>query len=106
MVTYYITKYALTKGVFSIPQGRETLYETTITGVPIVYLSYRPGDWGGFFLSPREYTTSIEEAQARVKKMIQRKIASLKKQLAKLEAIDVEKMPIQDWDSQKEGEDA
>jgi hypothetical protein len=75
---YYLTTYALTKGIFEMPKEAR-LQEGK-------YLSYGP-----FFTT--EFQHARESAIEQGEKMRKRKIASLKKQIAKLEELDIKILP-------------
>jgi glutamyl-tRNA reductase len=70
MITVYISKYALTEGIFE--------KEGDISDdFPELFLWYKKGEWHH----------TLEEAQAKAEQMRIKKIASLQKQLAKLEKL-------------------
>jgi hypothetical protein len=70
-VIVYVTKYALTTGVFSL-------------NAEIVDGKYAKG--GGHFLAEGDWWYSEYHAENKAKTMAEKKIASLKKQIEKLEA--------------------
>lgn len=74
-MSYIVTKYALTKGLFEAPADAEI-----VSGK---YLRFRAGPHHYEFLSPGQYATGVLEAEAQAMDMRDRKIASLKKQLAR-----------------------
>lgn len=75
----YVTKYALTAGIWVYPQGgRLSVFDT---GTPKEH-AYFIGERGQF-MSAKDWTTDLAVAQARVKKMAARKVKSLEKQLVK-----------------------
>jgi hypothetical protein len=78
-VKVFITKYALTSGVVE----REANHETAINEKMV---SCKEGEYTVCYHKPHWYTTR-EEADARVCQMIAAKIKSLKKSLAKMEAL-------------------
>jgi len=73
-VKVYITKRALTKGIFESEVSR-THHPNMVTQSQGVY--YHKPDWH----------LTLDEAITRAKDMQQRKIASIRKQLAKVEAL-------------------
>ena len=77
-VTVYCTKYALTTGIFCLT-GR-----ITQDG----YFSEASGGKIGYFLGRSDYRLNREDAIADFKKRKTAKIASLRKQIAKLEQME------------------
>jgi hypothetical protein len=77
MSVHWITKYALTDGIFELRGA-----EVTDSG----YLSKTERDpWRHHFYSKKEYHISHEKAVARAEEMRVAKIASLKNQIVKFE---------------------
>lgn len=76
-MTYYITKYALTAGIYT----REGEAEGK-------HLSLNAGRSDAEFYHNSEFHETKEEAIARAEEMRDRKIASLEKQLDKLRSMD------------------
>lgn len=74
--TAYITKYALTEGIFEA-EGEES------NG----YFYYGKGGYDRNQACPEDWHRTREEAVARAEDMRKRKIASLKKSIAKMEAL-------------------
>jgi hypothetical protein len=86
MTKYYITKYALSKGVM-ILDAEKTGTEGMIRGCPNQY--FHPPDWH----------ESWDEARLQIQKMRLAKIKSLKKQLDKLESMSIDELrPKEDQD--------
>lgn len=73
---YYITQYALTTGVYEI-SGRIIHSPTLIADATREYILYHKPHWH----------ETVEEAMAQAEKMRIAKIASLRKQMAKLEKL-------------------
>ena len=73
--TVYITKYALTKGIYKA------------VGMYFPDGEYFKAHDSLLFISRKEYEFTIEEAQTNVVEMAKRKKLSLEKQLAKIDAI-------------------
>lgn len=82
---YWITKYALSSGIFILKGG-----ELIDAG----YLhKMEPETHTQHFYGPREYHTTREAAVAKAKEMAKLKIKSLQKQIAKLENLTFEDAP-------------
>jgi hypothetical protein len=79
-ITAYVTAYALTMGI----QKVEALHCVSTDENMIVY----PFDVGHSFAHDNEWHFTAEEAVARAEEMREKKIASLKKQIAKLEKLE------------------
>jgi hypothetical protein len=74
--TVYITKYALTKGIYKavgmyFPDGE--------------YFKHRESRWS--FISRKSYEFTLEEAQTKAVELAKIKKSSIEKQLAKIDAI-------------------
>jgi hypothetical protein len=88
---YYVSKYALGDGRLMVIDsdthaGKVAIYEK--------YLTVKTdGQHGGLFVSPSHYTTDRAEAVRRAEKERARKLASLKKQIARISAIDFGAQP-------------
>lgn len=79
----YITRWALTKGILEVPESRARFNDDGWI------VADRPDTpWLSGFFSPIEWYRSKEEAIARAEKMRDKKIASLKKQIAKLKEME------------------
>jgi hypothetical protein len=78
LVTAYVTKWALTRGILKIEgelvQGGK-------------YFSSRQAKYH-IFVGPRDFHLDVASAHARVMEMVKAKKASLKKQLSKLEMLN------------------
>ena len=83
-MTYYVTKYALTRGIMKAPAASR-IYEST-QGVCKDYLTWHVAHRHAF-LPPQHYTSDATKAILRAEEMRKDKIASLKKQIKKLEAL-------------------
>lgn len=79
----YITKWVLTKGILETPESQTRFDDDGWIWV----LADRPDTPSGYF-PPIDWYRSKEEAIARAEKMRDRKIASLKKQIAKLKEME------------------
>lgn len=77
----WITKYALTQGVLE--------FDAELVGSGRILVRGRDGSFDSYYHRPDWYE-SKEFADARVQKMVKAKIANLRKQLARLEAMDKE----------------
>ena len=80
----YITKYALTAGILEV-DGEVSSNSPTLMG-----FKYPADNWWYSIAhgEGKEWHRSLEAAQARAKQMRDKKIASLRKQIAKLESIE------------------
>ncbi|MCP2082240.1 hypothetical protein [Methylorubrum sp. SL192] len=76
--TVWVTKYAVTSGI----------YEAFVTGENNSFLSVQHPARGDQVLVPSEWRPTREAALARANEMKAAKIASLKRQIAKLEALE------------------
>lgn len=87
MSNYYVTKYALTEGILVVPEN--------LGHVSNGYL-YVEQERTTLCLQvgKRDWFTSLEEAQVRVRQLVQAKIASLEIQLAKLRSYEP---PMVEW---------
>ena len=80
IVTRYVTKYALSdgikklEGVLFTPSGSDTYFTSEKSNE--------------FFVAPTDYFETFEEAVIRANALRAKKIASLKKQIAKLEKLE------------------
>lgn len=72
----YVVKYALTKGI-EIVEGERCYGDADVLKVPY-----------GFYYHRGEWTTDKNEAILWAKERVKKKIASLKRQIAKLEAME------------------
>ena len=81
MTTYYISKYALTKGVYAV-ETEEPLFEGTLLTV------YRQDSFfpEHYHNEGQDWHRTREAANAKAEQMRVKKIATLKKQITKLEA--------------------
>lgn len=75
---YYITKYALSKGI---------LYEECVVSSLGEYLRLVNDQWRNVFKIGRDAFETYEEARRKVETMRNKKIESLKKQLLRLEKL-------------------
>ena len=75
-MTYYVTKYALTMGILRVHDG---------TIVDNKYLSAGEG-YRHLFINRTDWFDTLEAAQARVREMRAKRIASARKTIKKLEA--------------------
>lgn len=91
--TYYVTKYALTQGILKV-QGR-------ISSVADTMMCFR---WNGWetAVHGNDWHETLDAAQKHAESMRLKKLASVKKQLAKLEQLSVKVVDIeQERDSRK-----
>jgi hypothetical protein len=79
----YITKYALTNGIFKTDGEINENYPSMFS---------LPGTHHSFFNEGKEWHRTLEGAVARAEEMRVKKIASLKKQIAKLEKMTFDKV--------------
>lgn len=82
MTTVYVTKYALTQGIF--PMEAEILQEG--------YARQLPRNAFGLFLTKSEYAMTKKEAIAQAEEKRIKKLKSLDKQAKKISALDFENM--------------
>jgi len=82
----YITKYALTTGV-TVVNGAEHC-----KSINERMIEYRPQGSMPIYVHKPDWHETLAEAKARCEVMRKAKIASLKKQIAKLEALDFDAM--------------
>jgi len=82
-IKVWITKYALTDGIVLVEA--ETTHSADM-------ITYRPGSWGKQYAhgEGREWHRTPESALKRAEEMRTKKIASLRKSIAKLEAMKFE----------------
>ena len=85
MIKVWISKYALTQGIFEI---EAEICEGSMTGM-VADINNRT--FGLYHGEGREWHKTKEEASKRAEKMRLKKIASLKKQIEKLEKMDFNK---------------
>ena len=85
MKIVYVTKYALTSGIHK-ERVRETMFPNMVATV---------GEWNTSYHKPDWHDTEVE-ARARAAVMIKKKIASIQKQLDRLQKLDAKTMPIVD----------
>ncbi len=78
----YIVKYALTKGIIEAEYDPEDSVKSS-TYVPVIWAKW---DHYDIFFN-NDYALTIERAKFMADEMRQRKIAALKKQIAKLEGM-------------------
>ena len=78
----YVTKYALTKGIFSVEAKFCSDADRTMVEVLTKANEYT------YYLHGNSFHLTLEDAVNRAEEMRLKKIASLKKQLARLEAMD------------------
>lgn len=82
-MTFYITKYATTRGI--IKADTDKLKDYKVTDGTRLYVNYRDGTM--LFLNGGEWYTSKSMALADAERRRTKKIESLKKQIEKLEKI-------------------
>ncbi len=80
----YVTKWALTAGIMKFEAGSFTPSDVGDQ----LYFSVKWGFHNGIFVGKQDWTTSLDEAKARVKVMVQRKLKNLAKQAEKLKAFE------------------
>lgn len=80
-VKVFITKYALTKGIFTA--------EVEIKETDGRYFAVDQGKWCIYYHKP-DFHLTYKEAKARAEEMQRKKIASLKKQLARVQNLTFE----------------
>jgi len=85
--SYYVTKWALTRGIVEIPSSCAEI-------VDVVYLSYREKSYPMFVGKPHWHET-LEDAYAEVRKMTERKLASLVKQIDRMKRFDVRSIRVE-----------
>ena len=81
MQEVYVTKYALTRGI--LHYRKLDGYDIQMRGTYIRITS----DYGGFFLQTKGWSPGLSEAKKIAKKMCERKIVNLKRQISKLEKL-------------------
>lgn len=74
----YVTTYALTQGILVFKTG----HFVTPSDSSETYFRH-----GTFFVSPKDWTDSLEVAQGRAAQLATRKLSSISKQISKLEKI-------------------
>lgn len=87
MAKVFITKYALTQGILE-KEADITVYQSPIEKPQ--EQAHVKGDWSGYPIGKEAFYT-LEEAIKKAEDMRQKKIASLKKQIAKLEKLSFKK---------------
>ena len=74
MTTYYITKWALTKGILTVEDP--DFFEGYLT------------DHRGLFVGDKDYFDNLDAAQARVKSLAEAKLRTLEKSTKKMKAME------------------
>lgn len=75
---YYVTKYALTKGILEFSEENSEL---------CTHRGHTSLKSGFFWIDSNDFSTDLEVAKRRADELRKRKIASLKKQITKLDSV-------------------
>lgn len=90
---WYITKYALTQGIWEVPDEATELNEG-----PRSYLYVEPKEGHGRIqFCPGEFFRTLEEARFKVENMVEARKRSIEKELKKLEALAATPKVISPW---------
>lgn len=89
MAKFYVTKYVMTKGIREAPEDAEIRQDK--------YLRYRGSEFRYKWINPEYFTAEPLEAVARARAARDKKIASLKKQIKRLEALAFNVDEIKKW---------
>ena len=85
MTTVYVTKYWMTDGILQVQAKDEPKHGQNVC--------VNSRGWS-VYISPRDWCLTEEAARAEIAKLRAKKIASVKKQLKKLQDLDPETMPV------------
>lgn len=80
MLFWYVTKYALTKGILAIPRS-----DAGVVGGR--YLSVKRGHWNGLWTT--EFTDTEPDAKRMAEDMCERKVRAMRKQIGKIETMEI-----------------
>jgi hypothetical protein len=78
----YVTRWGLTQGILKFEAGQGHICHSDSGDQ--VYFSARWGNGYAVFVGRQDWTYSLDEAQARVSELVQRKLRSMEKQRRKL----------------------